>query len=266
MTSRGGPPDDVPDGMPAEKPDAGGSSSSLTENAQTWVLETEHYESNPLFEGIVRAVEGQFNQKALRYAEGMVGRSDAEDAVNTAWLKALPAFDASNGRFESLFRRTLHNACVDILRKRNRQQPVPADDLAFVELLRGSAAPGAAAVESSVEEASMRDKIVTAIEVLDLTATQRSMLRRLVDLLETGQRSDASPESLRQQKARTVAKVKCLAGLTTQEEGAVRLVRKCQGVVADAAAIAPPGLDVRGQYQSAQRKVLALFGLDAGDF
>jgi len=169
-------------------------------------------------------------------------------------------FNPDRGSFAAYFYTAVRNACLDVLRRR-RAGPQPGADGAAVELL-----PDAADLENEVLARldDLQEKIMAAIEVLPLSDQHRDMLRLMLDTGEAGPLADsrvcAAERSARRRLRHRLDK---LANLTPDERRAASLVRRHHTV--DAAADAAPGLDVRGLYASATRKVFTLFGIERED-
>jgi hypothetical protein len=113
------------------------------------------------------------------------------------------------------------------------------------------------------------DRIIAAIEVLDLTEKQRGMLRRLLDDEASAPDDPAAAQAalkaaaIRQQVRRLRGEVDGRVGLTPGEIRAASLLRIHHTVAA--AAAAAPDLDVPGLLVSAKRKVRAMFSIVTED-
>jgi DNA-directed RNA polymerase specialized sigma24 family protein len=169
-------------------------------------------------------------------------------------------FNPDRGPFAAYFYTAVRNACIDALRRR-QATPRPYPDVTVGEL--ASETPDFED-EILTRLDHLQEKITAAIEVLPISDKHRDMLRLMLD---TG---DAEPPAggeasaaQRQARRRLRGEVDKLANLTPEERHAASLVRRYHSVAA--AAEAEPGLDVRGLYASATRKVFALFGVARED-
>jgi DNA-directed RNA polymerase specialized sigma24 family protein len=169
-------------------------------------------------------------------------------------------FNPDRGPFAGYFYTAVRNACLDMLRRRGTT-PQPDAVVTDSELL-----PDGGNLEDQILARldDLQEKIIAAIEVLPLSDKHRDMLRSMLepgeaDPLTNGKASDAE----RQARRRLRHEVDKLANLTPEERQAASLVRRHHTVAA--AAEAEPGIDVRGLYASATRKVFMLFGIERED-
>jgi DNA-directed RNA polymerase specialized sigma24 family protein len=263
MPSGGDLPDDLPDRAPGVSSDGQPGVNDAGGTAEALALGDEHGRTDQSFEDIVRTAGAELLDSARSYARRLVGANDADDALNTVWEKIWTRFDPARGEFKAFFFTALHHECLDILRHR-RVTPQPWADLpADWEPGYGTHFPDPAdEVIARIDD--LQDRIAAAIEVLDLPAGHRGMLRMMLDT------QDASPpaagkaaDAIRQQRKRLRRVLDERAGLTPGELEAASLVRRHHTVAA--AAAAAPGSDVPGLYASAKRKVLALFPIETED-
>jgi len=67
------------------------------------------------------------NPAMARYATAILGRDEAEDAVQDAWLKAWRAWGAADpDRVDAWVLRIVRNTCLDHLRHASREMPLTA--------------------------------------------------------------------------------------------------------------------------------------------
>jgi DNA-directed RNA polymerase specialized sigma24 family protein len=257
------PSDDLPAGVHAAY------------SAAAWALRVERSQEDYRFDEIVRAVEAGLYKWALSHARRLlkgphlVDAKDAEDAVSVALEKVLKDYDPSRGAIKPYLYKVLRNGCTDMLRRNGRELLTTAEPDWWNERPQVEAFSGATAVEDE----DMCDRIAAALEVLNLSDTQRGELGRAMDLLDgaeadqfdhlTGLQKKRAMANARQQKKRAGDKVLDEAGVTAEERTAARLVRAHQDL--DKAKAAAPGLDVVGLSKSAERKVLRLFNIDTED-
>src|ERR1035438_9062938 len=84
MSSRGNPPDDVPDRAPAV---SSGSHQSTNRLARDWALCYERERADQLFEALIQAVEAELLTSARAMAYQLVGAHDGQDAISIVWAK-----------------------------------------------------------------------------------------------------------------------------------------------------------------------------------
>ncbi len=267
MLGRGSPPDETPDGTAAISSGAPSGVHDVSAGTRAWALGDEQARAYPPFESIVRAANDELLRPARAYALRRVGPDDVEDAINTVWEKVLTRFDKNLGTFEAFFFTVLRTTCYDILRNRGRMSLLSGDAASTGEPEHGDPFPDLAdEVIDRIDD--LQDRIIAAIEVLDLTEKERGMLRMMLGSEEAGVPDDpadgpADPKAAaaaRQQKKRLRAAVDRVAGLTPDELTAASLLRRHHTVAA--ATAAAPHLDVRGLRASAKRKVFALFDIE----
>jgi DNA-directed RNA polymerase specialized sigma24 family protein len=230
--------------------------------AEALALGDELGRTDQSFEDIVRMAGAELLDSARSYARRLVGANDADDALNTVWEKIWTSFDPARGGFKAFFFTALHHACLDILRHR-RVAPQPwAEVPAGREPEYGTHFPDPAdEVIARIDD--LQDRIAAAIEVLDLPAGHRHMLRMMLDTQDASPPAAGKADATRQQRKRLRRVLDERAGLTPGELEAASLVRRHHTVAA--AAAAAPGSDVPGLYASAKRKVLALFAIETED-
>lgn len=255
-------PDDLPAGVHAAS------------EAETWALRIERSEVQPFAE-IIRAVEEVgLCKSAIPYARWLLGpylggAIDAEDAVSAALVKARRSYNPSLGGFKPYFYSAVRSVCADMIKDRRRELRTSAELARQNERLQAEALPDTAVVEDE----DMRDRIAAALEVLNLSDTQRYMLGRAIGMLDdaeadqfahlSGPQKKRAMATARQNKRRGAGHVLDQAGVTAEERVAAKLVRTHPSLAA--ARAAAPQLDVVGLSKSAERKVLGLFNIDLGD-
>jgi DNA-directed RNA polymerase specialized sigma24 family protein len=268
MSTLGNSSDDLPDVPPAASPDAEPAATGGHDRAREFALGVERDRADPRFEAIARAVDHDLLSRAHAYARQRAGTRDAPEAISRTWEKVLANFDPQRGAFKSFFFTVLRNACMDVLRERSHQ-PEPSEDVT----VGSDRTPGALAHDAFAAQAD-RDEIVRhwdhtegliaeAIEVLNLTPKHRAALRNLLDGAAEPSADRKAAAAERQQRRRMRTWVTNQAGLTTEERAAAALVRSHPSLAA--AVAAAPGLDVAGLSAAADRKVLALFGVETED-
>ncbi|HLK72984.1 MAG TPA: sigma factor [Streptosporangiaceae bacterium] len=248
MSARGDGPGDLPDGVPAI-------SEHEQDTARELALGDECRRADRQFEQIVRSAEAELLRSAWAYASKLVGANEADDVLNIVREKVWLSFDPGRGTFKSFFFTTLHNTCLDLLRKR-RARPQPAA-CALADWAPGSGLHAPDPADEVIARIdALQGRIAAAIEVLDLPERRRDMLRALLDFEEAALPADPRAAAVvRQQRSRGRRVLDEVAGLTEGELAAVSLMRKHHTVAAD----------MQGQYASAKRKVLALLGIETED-
>jgi DNA-directed RNA polymerase specialized sigma24 family protein len=269
MSTLGNPSDDLPHVPPTVSPGAERDANGANDQVREFALGIERDQADHRFEAIARAVDAALLRSADAYARRRVGAHDAPEAISRTWEKVLAKFDPPRGPFKSFFFTVLHNACMDVIRER-KHEPEPSEDVTM-----GSDRTPGASVQDALAAQADRDEIVRqwdhlegliaeAIEVLNLTPKHRAALRNLLDDGATGPPGDRRTAAAeRQQRKRMRDWVTNRAGLTAEERAASALVRSHPSLAA--AVAAAPGVDVAGLSAAADRKVLALFGIETED-
>jgi DNA-directed RNA polymerase specialized sigma24 family protein len=217
-----------------------------------WPRELERQAHDSAAEATIREIEARLHTSAHAYAYKLVG-ADAEDAVQTAWVRALTTYDPESGPLSSLFLHILRNTCHDIWRRR-RDETLPSDDVAaLAESAYRAPYPADGGFEEEVLSrlADSEGPITAAIEALDLPAGQRDMLRSLIVSGE----ADTTDATARKRRQRMRDRIDDLAGLKPAERRAVSLQRQHRALDADTQAL----------VASARLKVLRLFDIQTED-
>jgi DNA-directed RNA polymerase specialized sigma24 family protein len=227
-------------------------------NARADALDLERSRADPVLEAAVYAADAALRRSAVAWARKRVdGDADAEDAVSNTWEKVLKSFDPNRGKLKPFFFAVLGNECANITRGRNADAWLSGDLAAGNEF--SSEALSALDPESSnVEDELVEALIDAAIELLDLPAIYRTMLRHMSFIGQADLPADLTPAAARKQRQRTREEIIRLARLTPEELTAVKTVRAHR-----AADVALSG-EVRSLAASAERKVLAFFGIEPG--
>jgi RNA polymerase sigma factor (sigma-70 family) len=119
------------------------------------------------------------NQKLHRLARRQVGREDAEDVVQEAYLRLLELENA--GRIVDVrgyLYRIATNVAIELLRKRKTRSTCLVEDVEFEAVAAGGASPFATAVE----EAILVRRVQTSLECLPRGCCETFLLSRLYGL------------------------------------------------------------------------------------
>jgi DNA-directed RNA polymerase specialized sigma24 family protein len=243
--------------------------------ARAWALSDEQARAlwqSKDFDGVVRTIDAELLRDARIKAWQILRTHDVDDAISDAWVRVLPRYDRTRGGIRPLFFTVLRTVCIDRLRagstEKKKMSPLPGDDA-----LLGEAAYHEVVLDIADEVIDemddTNDRIIAAIEVLDLNEKQRGMLRRLLDDEASAPDDPAAAQAalkaanIRQQVKRLRGEVDGRVGLTPDEIRAASLLRTRHTVAA--AAAAAPDLDVPGLLASAKRKVRAMFNIVTED-
>ena len=234
-------------------------------SARVFALGHERNRADARFEDLVRKHNDRLHRCLEACATAMVGENDAAGAVNRAWEKLWKSnrYNPALGGLERYLLAIVRNECRNIIRKRAANELLAGDLTAEKESpleVPASAVPDESKVEYEVE-AKIVEALIDAASELILSPKYRAILRYECERYRGQPELPAGPPSAtrRQQRLRLRKMVRIRAGVTTEEWKAVEAV--------NAHRAGDPALsrEVRGLALSAERKVLASFGIETGD-